>query len=49
MGDDYYLSGSMNVTYNGVEINEEGIVFETDASQIATARIAFHENYEVEA
>ena len=39
----------MNLTYNGVEINEEVVVFETDENQIASARIAFHENYEVDA
>lgn len=49
LGDNYYLSGSMNLTYNGVEINEEVVVFETDENQIASARIAFHENYEVDA
>jgi len=38
----------MNLTYNGVEINEEGVTFETNEASIASARIAFHENYEVE-
>lgn len=48
LGRDYYLSGSMNLTYNGVEINEEGVSFETAENAIASARIAFHENYEVD-
>jgi hypothetical protein len=48
LGSHYYLSGSMNLTYNGVEINEEGVTFETTESETAAARIAFHENYEVD-
>jgi hypothetical protein len=45
LGRDYYLSGSMNLTYNGVEINDEGIVFERSPDAISLARIHFQENY----
>lgn len=48
LGSDYYLSGSMNFTFNGVEILDEGISFDTSPDAIAQARIAFHENYETE-
>ena len=45
LGRDYYLSGSMNLTYNGVEINEEGISFERSPDAIASASIHFQEHY----
>ena len=45
LGRDYYLSGSMNLTYNGVEINDEGIAFERSPDAIALASIHFQENY----
>lgn len=45
LGQDYYLSGSMNLTYNGVEVNHEGIVLERSPEVISAARIHFQENY----
>ncbi|MFN9370313.1 MAG: phospholipase D-like domain-containing protein DpdK [Planctomycetaceae bacterium] len=45
LGDDFYLSGSMNLTYNGVEILDEGITFETDRDATESARIAFLNDY----
>jgi hypothetical protein len=45
LGDNFYLSGSMNITFNGIEILEEGINYDINASTIAEARIAFLENY----
>src|SRR5207249_6747852 len=39
LGSDYYLSGSMNLTYNGIEINEEEVTFERSSELVATARI----------
>jgi hypothetical protein len=45
LGQDYYLSGSMNFTFNGVEIHDEGIDLDTSPDSIAQARIAFHEHY----
>ncbi len=46
LGQDYYLSGSMNLTYNGVEVNHEGISLDRSPEAIAEARIHFQENYE---
>jgi hypothetical protein len=46
LGQDYYLSGSMNLTHNGIEVNEEGITLNRCPEAIAEARIHFRENYE---
>ncbi|MFN8765058.1 MAG: hypothetical protein ACK5ZC_11340, partial [Pirellulaceae bacterium] len=48
LGQDYYLSGSMNLTYNGVEINHEGVSLNRSPEAIAEARIHFQENYEAD-
>lgn len=48
LGQDYYLSGSMNLTYNGVEVNHEGVTLDRSAKGIAEARIHFKENYEAD-
>ena len=45
LGDDFYLSGSMNLTFNGVEILNEGVTFETDREATESARIAFLNDY----
>ena len=45
LGQDYYLSGSMNLTYNGVEVNHEGISLDRSPESVAEARIHFQENY----
>lgn len=45
LGQDYYLSGSMNLTYNGVEVNHEGVSLDRSPESIAGARIHFQENY----
>lgn len=46
LGDNFYLSGSMNLTYNGIEILREEIVFNLERNEIADARI--HHNKYVE-
>ena len=48
LGQDYYLSGSMNLTYNGVEVNHEGVSLDRSPEAIAEARIHFQENYEAD-
>jgi hypothetical protein len=48
LGQDYYLSGSMNLTYNGVEVNHEGVFLDRSPEAVAAARIHFQENYGVE-
>jgi len=47
LGQDYYLSGSMNLTYNGVEVNHEGVSLDRSQAAIAAARIHFQESYGV--
>ena len=45
LGQDYYLSGSMNLTYNGVEVNHEGVSLDRSPISISEARIHFQESY----
>ena len=45
LGDDFYLSGSMNFTFNGVEVLEEGVTFETSREATESARIPFLDSY----
>jgi len=35
LGDDYFLSGSMNLTQNGITVNDEHLIFRTDPAAIA--------------
>lgn len=46
LGDGFYLRGSFNFTWSGVQINEEMVSFVTDASQIAAAHIDFAERWQ---
>lgn len=39
LGDDYYLSGSMNFTMSGIQINEEFVQLLTDPADIAQNRV----------
>jgi len=45
LGDDFFISGSMNITYFGIELLEESVLFETEPNDIAGARILFMENF----
>ena len=36
-----FLSGSMNLTYSGLDLNEELITYDTDEQSLAVARLAF--------
>jgi hypothetical protein len=45
LGDDYYLSGSMNLTYSGVELLDEVVRLELDGASVAAARVTFHARY----
>ena len=38
-GDDYALAGSMNITFNGIQVREELIDLRTDADFVAQARM----------
>ena len=46
LGDGFYLKGSFNFTWSGVQINEEMVSFVTDPGQIAAARIHFAERWQ---
>lgn len=45
LGDAFYLSGSMNFTYNGVHVNTEVLHFITDPATIAEAHITMRERW----
>lgn len=45
LGDDYYLSGSMNFTYGGVELLEETVKLDTASTVVANARLVFHDRW----
>lgn len=39
LGEEFYLSGSMNFTYNGIRINEEAVHFHTSAAVVSENRL----------
>jgi phosphatidylserine/phosphatidylglycerophosphate/cardiolipin synthase-like enzyme len=41
LGDRFYVSGSMNLTHNGITFNEEVLHFFTDAATVASTRHTF--------
>jgi PLD-like domain len=45
VGDTFYLGGSMNITYNGITINEEAVVYETSPEVVAERRIIFKDRW----
>ena len=45
LGDDYYLAGSMNFTYNGITLNEESVHFHTDPQIVAENRVIFRDRW----
>jgi hypothetical protein len=45
-GDGYLLSGSMNLTYNGVEVLDELVHFDTDRELVDQAHVAFTSQWE---
>ena len=42
LSDSSLLLGSMNLTYNGMELNDEFVEYNTDRESIAKARLAFN-------
>jgi len=44
-GDDYRVMGSMNFTFNGIELNDESIRFDRDANAVARVRLEFERQY----
>lgn len=47
LGDDYYLAGSMNFTYNGIRLHDEAVKFDLTEPAVAQARLNFRQNYGV--
>lgn len=45
VGDDFFLSGSMNFTYNGIRLHDEAVRFELDDEIVAGARLNFRQTY----
>lgn len=44
-GDDYTLAGSMNITFNGIQVREELIDLRTDESFVAQARMDAYDRF----
>ena len=44
-GDDYRVMGSMNFTFNGIELNDEAIQFDRDANAVARVKLEFEQQY----
>jgi phosphatidylserine/phosphatidylglycerophosphate/cardiolipin synthase-like enzyme len=45
VGDDYYVSGSMNFTERGIHINDETVTFELDQEVVSRARLHYRQHY----
>ena len=45
VGDHYSLTGSMNLTYNGLEYLTEMLVFQTEPAEVEPIRLAFRSEY----
>jgi hypothetical protein len=45
LGDGYVLSGSMNLTWNGVTVNDEHVVLRTDPAAISERRVQLEEKW----
>lgn len=45
VGDDYYVSGSMNFTENGIRLNDETVSFELDPEVVSRARLHYRQHY----
>lgn len=44
-GADYYLNGSMNLTYNGIEVLEESVKYVTDPSEVSRVQVTYQEHW----
>jgi hypothetical protein len=44
-GDDYVIAGSMNITYNGINLREEQVELHTEPSYVAQARMDAFERF----
>jgi hypothetical protein len=41
----FYISGSMNITYRGIHVNDEHLRFDTDTAVIGEAYLAFRQRW----
>ncbi len=46
VGDRFHIQGSMNFTYFGQAVNEEGVTVTSDPHEISQARIAYNSKYD---
>lgn len=47
LGDDYYLSGSMNFTESGIRLHDEAVKFDLAPQTVSQARLHFRQHYGV--
>jgi hypothetical protein len=45
VGDGYYLGGSMNITHNGITVNEEALLYHTSPEDVARIRIVLAQRW----
>jgi phosphatidylserine/phosphatidylglycerophosphate/cardiolipin synthase-like enzyme len=45
LGDDFLVSGSMNLTFNGMWVNDEHVSLRTDSGSVEEWRVAFHQKW----
>lgn len=45
LGDDYVLSGSMNLTWNGITVNDEHLLLRTEPAEVAERRLQLEEKW----
>lgn len=45
LGDGYVLSGSMNLTWNGITVNDEHVLLRTDQASVAERRLQLEEKW----
>jgi hypothetical protein len=45
VGEHFVLDGSMNLTYNGVHVNDEHLLYRTDPAQVAERRLSLERHW----
>jgi phosphatidylserine/phosphatidylglycerophosphate/cardiolipin synthase-like enzyme len=43
--DGFFLAGSMNFTFNGITVNEETLIYETDPEIISEQKLTFRSRW----
>jgi hypothetical protein len=46
LGSTLFMSGSMNLTYNGITLNDEYVLLTRDPEKLAQARLQFQQSYD---